>query len=71
MQSRPTQTATQESCLAAKGFTMPDKFAGAVSQTTRTPPSAEKKAAFEAAATACGITMPARGGDIATATKTV
>ena len=49
-------TAEQLSCMSAKGFTKP------ADGTKPTAPTAERRAAFEAAAKACGITMPAHDG---------
>ena len=60
-QNRPVLSATQEACLTAKGFTNPARPVDGTTVTPRTPPTAEQRAAFQAAATACGITLPSGG----------
>ena len=66
----PTQAQLDaaKACMAAKGFTMPTRDSGppttiAGSPTpTKAPKTAEQRAAFEAAATACGLPVGGRGG---------
>ncbi len=47
----PRLTAEQKTCLEGQGITRPEKG---------TKPTAEQRAAFKTAATACGIELPAR-----------
>lgn len=47
---QPALTEEQQTCLTDQGVTKPEKG---------TKPTAEQRAAFKAAASACGITLPA------------
>ena len=66
----PTQAQIDaaKACMAAKGFTIPTRDSGppttiAGSPTpTKAPKTAEQRAAFEAAATACGLPVGGHGG---------
>lgn len=57
----PTLTTEQQACLTAKGFVRPGAPAAGSSATKPAAPTAEQRAAFEAAAKACGIVIPVGG----------
>ena len=54
---RPALTDDQRQCLADHGITPPTPAADG----TRTPPTDDQRAAFRAAAEACGLPVPSRG----------
>jgi hypothetical protein len=58
-------TGAQQACLTGKGVTLPTAPAprpAGTTQTRPTPPTDAQRAAMDAAATACGVTLPAHGG---------
>ena len=55
---RPALTDTQKQCLADQGVTPPQRPTPGTGERP-TPPTAEQRAALQAAAAACGITLPA------------
>lgn len=59
---RPMLTTEQQACLTAKGFVRPAAPAVGSSATKPVAPTADQRAALEAAAKACGINVPVGGG---------
>jgi hypothetical protein len=58
---RPALTDAQKQCLADQGVTLPQRPADGATGERPAPPTAEQRAALQAAAAACGITIPAHG----------
>ena len=58
---RPMLTTEQQACLTAKGFVRPAAPAAGSSATKPVAPTADQRAALEAAAKACGINVPVGG----------
>jgi hypothetical protein len=57
----PVLTDEQRQCLANQGVTLPERPANPGTGERPQPPSDEQRAAFRAAAAACGIELPAHG----------
>ncbi len=59
---RPQLSDTQKQCLADHGVTLPERPANPEAGTRPAPPTDEQRAAFRAAAEACGLPTPPAGG---------